>query len=196
MGEYSANVRKGGTGGAKTAKSGADFENSTSQELLTKLVSRGYQVTNFHNSAASAKTLHGVDLKSPKGHTLQIFYQDGLYKLFLEPKGIHWQRLFSARLRPDTAIFSEDTRILTIIEKKQQEGAGSVAEKLQTCDYKLMYYKQLTKSLEIEVQLVWQLGSYFAAQESNLKSVFEYMLSKGSKYFFYDIPLEHLNIGE
>ncbi len=188
-------MKKGGTGGAKTAKSGADFETQTSRDLLDRLMSRGFRVTNYHHLSTNSKTLHGVDLVSPQQNKLQIFYQDGIYKLFLEPRGIDWRDRFSARLKPDTAIFSEATKTLTIIEKKQQEGAGSVAEKLQTCDYKLTYYKDLTKDLGIEVELVWQLGSYFAQQESNLKSVFEYMLAKGSRYFFHEVPLDALQIG-
>jgi hypothetical protein len=46
----------------------------------------------------------------------------------------------------------------------------------------------------IKVELVWQLGQYFVDQEANLKSIFEYMVSKGSRHYFLTIPIEELNI--
>ena len=187
-------MKKGGVGGAKTQKSGADFESSTAENLIEKLLQKGYEVTNEHRLSNEKSTLHGVSLRSKSNSKLEIYYQDGIYKLFFEPRGIDWKKYFSGRLKPDSAIYSEATKTLTIIEKKQQEGAGSVAEKLQTCDYKMQYYSRLVQGLGIKVELVWQLGKYFVDQEANLKSVFDYMASKGSRYYFLTIPVEELNI--
>ena len=187
-------MKKGGIGGAKTQKAGADFEISTSADLLEKLVKQGYVIDSEHKLTGANGTLHGVSLLSPKNKKLEIYYQDGIYKLFFEPRGVDWRKHFSARLKPDSAIYSEATNTLTIIEKKQQEGAGSVTEKLQTCDYKMMYYSKLVSGMSINVELVWQLGQYFVDQEANLKSVFEYMVSKGSRHYFLTIPLDELNI--
>ncbi|TSA21084.1 MAG: hypothetical protein D4R69_03760 [Actinomycetales bacterium] len=187
-------MKKGGLGGAKTQKAGADFETSTAEDLLEKLLLKGYEITCEHRLSGAKSTLHGVSLKSNKNLKIEIYYQDGIYKLFFEPRGIDWRKYYSGRLKPDSAIYSEATNTLTIIEKKQQEGAGSVAEKLQTCDYKMQYYSRLVKGLGIKVELVWQLGKYFIDQEANLKSVFEYMASKGSRYYFLTIPVEELNI--
>ena len=69
-----------------------------------------------------------------------------------------------------------------------------MAEKLQTCDYKMMYYKTLCDPIGIKVDLIWQLGSYFFDQKDNLRSIFEYMLTKGSRYFFYEVPIKELKI--
>ena len=187
-------MKKGGFGGAKTQKAGADFETSTAEDLLEKLLLKGYKVTKEHRLSGAKSTLHGVSMKSKRNSKIEIYYQDGIYRLFFEPRGIDWRDYYSGRLKPDSAIYSEDTKTLTIIEKKQQEGAGSVAEKLQTCDYKMQYYSNLVRGLGIKVELVWQLGKYFLDQEQNLKSVFEYMTSKGSRYYFLTIPVEELNI--
>ena len=187
-------MKKGGIGGAKTQKAGADFEASTAEDLIQKLVKQGYKITDEHRLSGSKSTLHGVSLISPKKNSLEIYYQDGIYKLFFEPRGVNWREHFSARLKPDSAIYSEATKTLTIIEKKQQETSGSVAEKLQTCDYKMLYYSKLVAGMGIKVELVWQLGQYFVDQEANLKSIFEYMVSKGSRHYFLTIPIEELNI--
>ena len=187
-------MKKGGIGGAKTQKAGADFEASTAEDLIQKLVKQGYKVTGEHRLSSSKSTLHGVSLISPKKNSLEIYYQDGIYKLFFEPRGVNWRKHFSARLKPDSAIYSEATKTLTIIEKKQQETSGSVAEKLQTCDYKMLYYTTLCNQIGIKVDLIWQLGPYFEMQQVNLRSVFDYMKSKGSRYFFGHIPVTELKI--
>ncbi len=187
-------MKKGGIGGAKTQKAGADFEISTSADLIEKLKNQGYKIESEHKLTGAKGPLHGVTLLSPKSNKVEIYYQDGIYKLFFEPRGVDWRKHFSARLKPDSAIYSEATKTLTIIEKKQQEGAGSVAEKLQTCDYKMIYYTKLVSGMGIKVELVWQLGQYFVDQEANLKSIFEYMVSKGSRHYFLTIPIEGLNI--
>jgi hypothetical protein len=57
-----------------------------------------------------------------------------------------------------------------------------------------MYYSTLCEPIGVKVDLIWQLGQYFVGQKENLRSVFEYMLSKGSCYYFLDIPIKELKI--
>jgi hypothetical protein len=187
-------MKRGGVGGAKTQKEGAYFEESTAQSLIEDFLLRGYRVINETRANNGKGTLHGQTLKDNKGKTLELFYQDGIYKLFFEPNGIKWQDKHSQRLKPDTAIFSPEKKVLTIVEKKQQNTEGSVAEKLQTCDYKIQYYRSLAEPLNISVELVWLLGPYFENKKDSLRSVFEYMESKGSRYYFKKIPLENINL--
>jgi hypothetical protein len=187
-------VKKGGSGGAKTQKSGADFEVSTADSFISDLMQLGFKVDSKHRRSPRSSTLHGVSLSKTNEQKLEIFYQDGIYKLFFEPLGVDWKTYFSSRLKPDSAIYSTSTRVLTVIEKKQQNVEGSVAEKLQTCDYKLNYYKKLTKPLDVEVNLIWLLGPYFENKKDSLRSVFEYMLEKGSRYYFGNIPISELCI--
>ena len=186
-------MRKGGYGGARTQKAGAKFEQRTDQDFIEDFLSLGFSIGNVHRSGSNSGALSGISLKNDEGKIVEIFYQDGLYKLFFEPNGVKWKEHFSARLKPDTAIFSSEKKVLTIIEKKQQETEGSVAEKLQTCDYKLNYYNTLAKPLNVRVELVWLLGSYFERKSESLRSVYEYMISKGSKYYFHKIPLSEIS---
>jgi hypothetical protein len=187
-------VKRGGVGGAKTQKAGAKFEESTAQDFLQDFVDSGYKVVGEHRLSGNSNTMHGISLRNDQGKTLEIYYQDGVYKLLFEPRGVEWNRYFSARLKPDTAIFSPETQTLTIVEKKQQVAEGSVAEKLQTCDYKLYYYKTLASMLDIDVELIWLLGSYFEKKQETLKSVFDYMERKGSRYYFQKIPINEISI--
>jgi hypothetical protein len=184
-------VKKGGVGGANTSKAGSDFEDKTYEVLLDDLKKTGFSIktTNYGD-----KNLRNLTLVGPYSKTIEIFFKASIHKDFFEPRGIRSLDFFSARLEPDTAIFSHSTKTLTIIEKKQQTGSGSVAEKLQTCDYKMIYYKTLCAPLGFEVDLIWQLGKYFEEQEEQLQSVFEYMILKGSTYYFHKVPVEKLKI--
>ena len=184
-------MKKGGVGGAKTSKSGSDFEDQTYQTLIDDLKKIGYEVQILNKGK---KNPRGLTLIGPNSKNIEIFFKASLHKDFFEPRGVRNSDYFSARLEPDTAIYSESTKTLTIIEKKQQTVGGSVAEKLQTCDYKLQYYTTLCKPLGIKIDLIWQLGEYFKSQEKQLRSVLEYMESKGSSYYFHKVPVEKLKI--
>jgi hypothetical protein len=190
---YCFTVKKLGVGGAKTAKAGSDFEEMTTNELFSNLSESGYKITATHKLSKGKETVHGI-LLVKNDDVIEIYFKTGLYKLFFEPRNIDYKKYFSSQLQPDSAIYSHKTKVLTIIEKKEMKNSGSVVEKLQTCDYKLLYYKKLTQSLNIEVDLVWQLGSYFEEQKLNLRSVYEYMISKGSRYYFHTIPIQELKI--
>lgn len=184
-------MKKGGIGGAKTAKAGSNFEDQTLLVLLNDLQKIGYVPKTIVGSLSKPRK---ITMNGPNSRVVDIFFKASLHKLFFEPRGVNSSEYFSARLEPDTAIFSNSTNTLTVIEKKQQTGQGSVAEKLQTCDYKMFYYKTLCKPLDVKVNLVWQLGSYFKENEERLASVFEYMISKGSTYYFGQIPVEELQL--
>lgn len=185
-------MRKGGIGGAKTQKSGEVFESHTLTALISSLKIGGYTVNSLRKGSGTSP--RGITLENKEGDKIELYFKAAVHKDFFQPRGVLTEKYFSARLEPDTAIFSEKTNTLTIIEKKQQSGAGSVAEKLQTCDYKMMYYSTLCEPIGVKVDLIWQLGSYFVDQKENLRSVFEYMLLKGSRYYFLDIPIKELKI--
>ena len=185
-------MRKGGIGGAKTQKSGEAFESHTLTALISSLEIGGYTVNSLRKGSGTSP--RGMTLENKEGNKIELYFKAAVHKDFFQPRGVLTEKYFSARLEPDTAIFSEKTNTLTIIEKKQQSGAGSVAEKLQTCDYNMMYYSTLCEPIGVKVDLIWQLGSYFVDQKENLRSVFEYMLLKGSRYYFLDIPIKDLKI--
>lgn len=187
-------MRKGGTGGSETARAGSNFEVITDERFIEGMFNLGYELVNLHKLSGQNGPVHGRTLVNTHGEKVEVFYKSGLYKLFFEPLGVNYKEYFSARLEPDTALYSHKTNTLTIIEKKQMVAAGSVAEKLQTCDYKRYYYEKLLEAHKINLEITWVLGSYFKEHESQLKSVYEYMLSKGSKYYYGEIPLDSLHI--
>jgi hypothetical protein len=187
-------MKKGGTGGAYTSRQGSTFEILTDEKLLKEMTNSGYVEKDVHRLSGAHGPIHGRTMQSASGDTVEFFYKTGLYRIFFATHGIDYHEYFSARLEPDTAIYSHSTKVLTIVEKKQMTVGGSVAEKLQTCDYKRHYYETLTRDLGIEVDIKWLLGEYFKQQQVQLKSVYEYMLSKGSNYYFDLIKLQDLRI--
>ena len=187
-------MKKGGTGGGHTARAGSSFEIKTDEDLMHELNTLGYDETILHKLRGQKGPIHGRTMELNTGETIEIYYKWGIYKLFFQPRGIDYSDHFSSRLEPDTAIFSPKSNVLTIIEKKQMTTAGSVAEKLQTCDYKKHYYEKLVEDLGIKVEIRWILGEYFETHKTQLKSVYQYMLSKGSTYYFQKLPVNDLNI--
>lgn len=184
-------MRKGGVGGAATQKVGEAFESKTLANLLTSFEANGYVTNSVLPGRLNPRAIY---LKDKKGNSVDIYLQSAVHTEFFKPRGVNSAHFFSAELRPDTAIYSHQSNVLTIIEKKQQTGAGSVAEKLQTCDYKMLYYTTLCNPIGVTVDLIWQLGQYFVDNAVNLESVFQYMKSKGSRYFFHEVPFDELKI--
>ena len=184
-------MKTGGVGGAHTARAGSDYEKLTHDLLISDLQKIGYEIKEIKPGNNSPR---GISMAGPRSTTIEFYFKAAIHKDFFEPRGVRSADYFSARLEPDTAIYSESTKTLTIIEKKQQTTPGSVAEKLQTCDFKMLYYTTLCKPLGIKVDLIWQLGEYFKRQEKQLESIFKYMESKGSSYYFHKVPVDKLKI--
>lgn len=129
-----------GIGGANT-KTGLVFEGKT--DLATFLKSQtGYDV----QSDGTVVYLNEI--------VGRIFKKNGLYK-FLDELGIEWRTLISKKLLPDDSIFVIINHTLFIIECKFQQVAGSVDEKLQTCDLKRNnignYFHALTSKLNTSI---------------------------------------------
>src|SRR3989338_8232640 len=98
-------------------------------------------------------------LKDAKGYSVKgavIFYEgkevarsyrkNSLYK-YLESKGVDYKKIISKRLLPDEALYVIVNNTLFILELKFQKVAGSVDEKLQTCDFKKKQYRKLMAPL-------------------------------------------------
>jgi PD-(D/E)XK nuclease superfamily domain len=170
-------MKKHGLGGANT-KTGLIFEGKT--DLRTFLNSQnGYKVTNTNEVFFNDKLV---------GY---IFKKYGLYR-FLEKKKINWQKILSKKLLPDDCIYVMLANTLYIIECKFQQVAGSVDEKLQTCDFKKKQYKKLLSPLNMEVEYIYLLSDWFRKQQ--YKDVLDYIISVGCSYYFNYIPLTKLNL--
>jgi hypothetical protein len=121
-----------------------------------------------------------------------LYQKRKLYTNLLNPKGVDYRSILSKQLLPDDAILSHSSNVLTIVEKKFQCVAGSVDEKLQTCDFKNKQYHKLLAPLTIQVQYVYVLNDWF--RHSSYKDVLEYIEAVGCSYFFNELPLEFLKI--
>lgn len=128
-----------------------------------------------------------------KGYVVAYYYEKhGLYKQFLEPRNINYKNILSKKLLPDGALFNEKTNTMYIIEKKYQEGSGSVDEKLQTCDFKKKQYIKLLEPLGIKVEYFYVLNKWF--DKSEYYDVFKYIESVGCKYFIEELPLKEIGL--
>lgn len=185
-------MRKNGVGGAKTYQIGEIFEEETTSDLIIQLKNSGY--SSLREEFSEGNKIRFMELINDENQKLQLYFKGGIYQYFFTPQNINYKNYFSLRLEPDTAIYAPHRKVLTIIEKKQQTVSGSVAEKLQTCDFKQKYYETLCLPHGIEVDLVWQLGTYFKKREKSLKTVFEYMVEKKSKYYFDELPIAELRL--
>lgn len=165
-------------GGSQTNAHGLKFEQET--DLRSALLSiDGYKIV--ENRIYFNNKYIGI-----------LAGKNNLYKILLEPKGINYSHYISKKLLPDEAIFIENQNKIYIIEKKFQNVAGSVDEKLQTCDFKLKEYKKLFTPLKIDVEYIYIFNDWF--NQSHYKDVLNYILESGCKYFFNEIPLSDLHL--
>ncbi|HRP68386.1 MAG TPA: hypothetical protein PLY93_02525 [Turneriella sp.] len=110
----------GGKGGGNT-RTGLVFEGNT-------------DLADFLNKQKNYKVQNG-DVLYKEEKIVRIFKKYSFYK-FLDELKIDWCSRISKRLLPDDSIFVIIANTLFIIECKFQRVAGSVDEKLQTCDFK------------------------------------------------------------
>lgn len=169
-------MKLGGIGGGNTI-TGLNFEKETDiLDLLRK--KNGYKIVNniiFYEGKEIAKS----------------FKKNSLYK-FLEAKGVNYKNILSKKLLPDEAIYVIINNTLFIIEVKFQKVAGSVDEKLQTCDYKRKQYAKLMAPLNIEVEYIYILSDWF--RNPAYKDTLDYIISVGCQYYFKYLPLQKLGL--
>lgn len=154
---------------------------------------------NFEKGRDILSILDKTDGYSVKGNT--IFYlgkevahsykKHGLYR-FLNSEGVDWTKYISKQLLPDEALYVIVNNTLFIIEMKFQEVAGSVDEKLQTCDFKKKQYKKLMAPLNIDVEYVYVLNDWF--KKHQYKDTLDYVISVGCQYYFNYLPLQKLGL--
>jgi len=169
-------MKTGGIGGGNTI-TGLNFEKETDILDLLK-TKKGYKVINnviYYKEKEVAKS----------------FKKNSLYK-FLATKGVDYTKILSKKLLPDEAIYVIINNTLFIIEVKFQKVAGSVDEKLQTCDFKRKQYAKLLAPLNIEVEYIYILSDWF--RNPAYKDVLDYIISVGCQYYFKYLPLQKLGL--
>lgn len=143
-------------------------------------------------------------LNSMKGYEVkdtEVYYENELiarlfkkYKLYryLEEVRIDWRKHLSKRLLPDDCIYVIINNTVFIIEVKHQQVAGSVDEKLQTCDFKKKQYMKLFSELNYKVEYIYILNDWF--KQAQYKDVRDYVISVGCRYYYNYIPLSELGL--
>ena len=121
----------------------------------------------------------------------RIFKKHAFYK-FLKEIEIDWKKYISKQLLPDDSIYVIINNTLYIIECKHQQVAGSVDEKLQTCDFKKKEYQKLMAPANIKVQYMYLLDNWFRKEQ--YADVLDYIHSVGCDYYFEYIPLTRLGL--
>ena len=168
---------KNGKGGGNT-KTGLVFEGKV--DLATFL---------SHQPHYSIK---GNDVYFDNEKVARVFKKNDFYSIFLKELNIDWTKCISKKLLPDDSIFVLLNNTLFIIECKHQQVAGSVDEKLQTCDFKKKQYKKLMAPANIDVQYIYLLDEWF--KNPRYKDVLDYIQSVGCDYYFEYIPLTKLGL--
>jgi len=169
-------MKTGGIGGANT-KTGLIFEGKT--DIVTFLSKqKGYSVKE--------------NIIYFKGEEVARTYKKHTFYSFLEQNGVNWKQIISKRLLPDDSIYVIIKNTLYIIEVKFQQVAGSVDEKLQTCDFKKKQYQKLLAKLNIDVEYIYVLNNWFRKPE--YKDVLDYVHSVRCQYYFEYLPLGKIGL--
>ena len=118
-----------------------------------------------------------------------------LYKNFLIKNDINYEDYNSKKWLPDEAFINFKNKTVYIIEKKYQETAGSVDEKLPNCDFKNKEYEKLFNPLSFKVHYIYILNDWFF-DDQRYRDALEYIKSVNCEYYKYDqlISLELLGL--
>jgi len=162
---------RGGQGGANT-KTGLLFEGKT-------------DLTEFLNSQSNYE-VRGEVVYYDGEEVARVFKKHGLYR-FLQERGVDWRKVLSKQLLPDNCLYVIINNTLFVVECKFQQVAGSVDEKLQTCDFKKKQYQKLLSRANVDVEYVYLLSDWFRKPE--YKDVLDYIISVGCQFYFEYIPL-------
>lgn len=174
----------GGKGGANTL-TGLDFERRSDLLVLLAQIP-GYEVRDNTHGAGKLILFKGTIVA-------RCFRKHAFYD-FLEENDVDWRPLISKKLLPDDALLVIVRDTLFIIEVKYQQVAGSVDEKLQTCDFKRKQYLKLVTPLGLQVEYVYVLSDWFRAP--CYRDVLEYVQSVNCNYYFEKLPLAWLGLPE
>ena len=134
-------------------------------------------------------------LSKAKGYLVNgniIYYKGKEVARSYRKNGLYYRKHISKRLLPDEALYVIVRNTLYIIEMKFQKVAGSVDEKLQTCDFKKKQYKKLMSQLNIEVEYIYILDNWFKKPE--YKDTLDYIISVDCQYYFKYLPLKKLGL--
>ena len=176
-------MKKGGKQGGNTT-TGLKFEKRVDFLSLLKSIPN-YRVEKERNKA-------GYDIYYQKKRVARCFKKYDFYNFLSDELKIDWEKIISKRLLPDDALLVIFRETLFIIEVKYQQVAGSVDEKLQTCDFKRKQYLKLVSPKGLKVEYVYVLNEWFKKPE--YKDVLDYIHSVNCHYKFNELPIAWLGL--
>ncbi len=170
-------------GGAQTNKNGLLFEQET--RLDDALIKAGY----FVKKSDKIPEINEIWLKN-----IFLGYSTPKRKIykFLESKGVDYKNINSKAWEPDETFINETNRTVYIIEKKFQNCAGSVDEKLPSCDFKKKEYEKLFHDLEYSVEFIYVFNDWF--KQDVYSDTLEYIKKVNCIVSFNEIPLNILGL--
>jgi hypothetical protein len=143
-----------GAGGANTNKNGHSYEEFT--DLKTN-----YKTCDFNKSEHVYEVVfEGYDrtfVKVNKSELHTYMKKHGEKNIELQPA--------PGCLKPDEAYIDRENKIAIIIEKKFQQGTGSVDEKIQTGHFKKLHYQELFPNFKI--YYIYCLSDWFKKNKYN-----------------------------
>ena len=152
-----------GKGGANTTKAGLKFENEVDLKTLLMKIN-GYEVVetkNINNVEIQQNNKSKIyDVLYNKKLLAHIFQKNAFY-IFLDCHNVDHTSFISKKILPDDCLHLIVRETLYIIEVKWQSSAGSVDEKLQTCDFKKKQYQKLVKGIGLKVEYIYVLNDWF-----------------------------------
>ncbi len=175
-------MKSGGKHGGNTI-TGLRFEEKVDLSTLIRKIPK-YKIE-------KSTTAAGHEIYYSGKLVARCFKKHQFYK-YLEEHEIDWEKLISTKLLPDDALLVIVRETLFIIEVKYQKVAGSVDEKLQTCDFKRKQYLKLVSSLGLKVEYVYVLSDWF--KDSRYRDVLDYIHSVNCHYKFDKLPLAWLGL--
>ena len=150
-----------GAGGSNTTKNGGNFEKKTDDEC--RLIEKGFSK---------------IQIPKKKGKHDYFLEKDGIK--FLSQGGLKtYMKVYHNKdiiRKPDSAYLIEigDRKILKILEKKNQNGDGSVEDKLCGAGYILKEYKMCLGD-EFEIEYAYCLSSFLQKKYTSKQKKFEIM---------------------
>lgn len=174
---------KGGQGGANTNKNGLLFES----KVDVRDAFHNYGI-DYEEVLEYGKGIYKLDLKDQNVFVMQ---KQTLYR-YLESQIENYdsRNFVSKELWPDNCVINVTKKRISIIEVKFQEGAGSVDEKIQTCDFKRKQYVKIAKPLGYHVEYIYVLSDWF--KNPRYKDSLDYIIDSGCKFYFGSIPIEEI----
>jgi hypothetical protein len=170
-------MKKDGTGGANT-QTGIQFEKNTDFiEFLNTIA--GYTSTKIPNYNDSYFVYYNNLLVA------RTFPKYDLYKFLEREYNLNWQEILSKRLLPDDAIY--------VIKDNTVHIAGSVDEKLQTCDFKKKHYQKLFSRINYSVEYLYILEKAWFG-DPKYRDTLDYIIDMGCKWYFNYLPLQEINL--